>query len=199
MPDNAKLNFSLDEYERRLSKTRRAMSDRNIDCLLVVDPSNMAWLSGYDGWSFYTHQCVIVQHDHEPIWWGRGIDAPGALRTTYLAVENILKYPDHYVQSTERHPMEAGAGPTSGSGLAFPTLTGGDGTTPLTVPVPVFETVINKVMAPTSHTDVGTRSNSVTSKAAAGVVLGVGLGVTEGVALGDALGVAVGELVGLDV
>jgi ectoine hydrolase len=106
MPDNAKLNFSLDEYRHRLSKTRQAMSDMNIDCLIVVDPSNMAWLSGYDGWSFYTHQCLIVQHDAEPIWWGRGIDAPGALRTTYLAEQNILGYPDHYVQSTEYHPMD---------------------------------------------------------------------------------------------
>jgi ectoine hydrolase len=66
----------------------------------------MAWLSGYDGWSFYTHQCLIVQHDAEPIWWGRGIDAPGAVRTTYLDHENILKYPDHFVQSDACHPMD---------------------------------------------------------------------------------------------
>ena len=106
MPKNAKLNFTLDEYYNRLAKTRQAMSNKNIDCLIVVDPSNMAWLTGYDGWSFYTHQCVIVQHDHEPIWWGRGIDAPGAVRTTYLDEDNILKYADHYVQSTECHPMD---------------------------------------------------------------------------------------------
>jgi ectoine hydrolase len=106
MPNRTKLNFTLDEYNSRLARTRQAMSDKNIDCLIVVDPSNMAWLSGYDGWSFYTHQCLIVQHDHQPIWWGRGIDAPGAVRTTYLDEDNILKYPDHYVQSTERHPMD---------------------------------------------------------------------------------------------
>jgi ectoine hydrolase len=106
MPKNAKLNFSLDEYENRLAKTRQAMSNRNIDCLIVVDPSNMAWLTGYDGWSFYTHQCVIVQQDHEHLWWGRGIDAPGAVRTTYLDEDNILKYLDHYVQSSECHPMD---------------------------------------------------------------------------------------------
>ena len=110
MPKDAKLNFSLDEYAKRLDKTRSEMLDRNIDCLVVVDPSNMAWLTGYDGWSFYTHQCVIVQHDHEPIWWGRGIDAPGAVRTTYLDDDNILKYPDHFVQSDICHPMDHLAG-----------------------------------------------------------------------------------------
>jgi ectoine hydrolase len=106
MPKDAKLNFSLAEYEQRLSKTRAAMAAKNIDCLIVVDPSNMAWLSGYDGWSFYTHQCLIVQHDAEPIWWGRGIDAPGAVRTTWLDAENILSYPDHFVQSDVCHPMD---------------------------------------------------------------------------------------------
>ncbi len=106
MPKDAKLNFTLDEYAARLDKVRAAMSAKNIDCLVVVDPSNMAWLTGYDGWSFYTHQCVVVQHDHEPVWWGRGIDAPGAVRTTYLDEDNILKYPDHFVQSDVCHPMD---------------------------------------------------------------------------------------------
>ena len=96
----------MEEYNTRLSKTRQAMLKKNIDCLIVVDPSNMAWLSGYDGWSFYTHQCVIVQHDAEPVWWGRGIDAPGALRTTYLDESNIINYLDHYVQSDSCHPMD---------------------------------------------------------------------------------------------
>ncbi len=110
MPKDAKLNFDLDEYAARLDKTRRSMADRNIDCLVVVDPSNMAWLTGYDGWSFYVHQCVLVTHDREPVWWGRGIDAPGAMRTTWLDADNILSYPDHYVQSDERHPMDHLAG-----------------------------------------------------------------------------------------
>ncbi len=87
-------------------KPARRWRDKDIDCLLVVDPSNMAWLSGYDGWSFYTHQCLVVQHDKEPIWWGRGIDAPGAVRTTWLDEDNILRYPDHFVQSDVCHPMD---------------------------------------------------------------------------------------------
>ncbi|MDE9448874.1 ectoine hydrolase DoeA [Aliiroseovarius sp. Z3] len=100
------LNFSRDEYADRLAKTRREMARRNVDLLIVTDPSNMNWLTGYDGWSFYVHQCVVVTMDDAPIWFGRGQDAAGALRTCYMSPEHIIGYPDHYVQSTERHPMD---------------------------------------------------------------------------------------------
>ncbi|WP_349367841.1 ectoine hydrolase DoeA [Salinarimonas sp.] len=103
---DAHLKFSRAEYSARLAKTRKAMSARGLDALIVTDPSNMAWLTGYDGWSFYVHQCVIVGPEGEPVWFGRGQDANGAKRTTYLAHENIVGYADHYVQSTERHPMD---------------------------------------------------------------------------------------------
>ena len=64
----AHLPFSRNEYSRRLTKVRRSMEERGVDVLFVEDPSNMAWLTGYDGWSFYVHQGVIVFHDADPIW-----------------------------------------------------------------------------------------------------------------------------------
>jgi ectoine hydrolase len=105
MPE-VRLNFSRTEYAQRLAKTRAAMEARGIDLLIVTDPSNMAWLTGYDGWSFYVHQCVLVRLDEDPIWFGRGQDANGALRTVHMSPERIIAYPDHYVQSAERHPMD---------------------------------------------------------------------------------------------
>ena len=106
MTELAKLNFTRSEYETRLARTRAAMQEKGFDLLISSDPSNMAWLTGYDGWSFYVHQCVIVPLDEDPIWYGRGIDANGALRTVYMTEDRVLSYPDHYVQSTERHPMD---------------------------------------------------------------------------------------------
>ncbi len=100
------LRFTRAEYAERLARTRKAMAERGIELLIVSDPSNMAWLTGYDGWTFYVHQAVIVPPDGEPVWFGRGQDANGAKRTAYLAHDNIAGYPDHYVQSTERHPMD---------------------------------------------------------------------------------------------
>lgn len=100
------LKFTREEYAQRLAKTRRAMEDKGVDLLIVTDPSNMNWLTGYDGWSFYVHQCVVVPPEGEPVWYGRGQDANGARLTAYLKPENIIGYPDHYVQNPEMHPMD---------------------------------------------------------------------------------------------
>ncbi|NRG17513.1 ectoine hydrolase DoeA [Rhizobiales bacterium] len=102
----SQLPFSQAEYERRLAKVREAMAAQEIDLLFIEDPANMAWLTGYDGWSFYVHQGVLVFHDEEPIWWGRRQDANGAVRTVWMQDERVSWYPDHYVQSTLCHPME---------------------------------------------------------------------------------------------
>ncbi|MEL6978699.1 MAG: ectoine hydrolase DoeA [Pseudomonadota bacterium] len=102
-----RLDFSRAEYAARLAATRAAMEAQGVELLVVSDPSNMAWLTGYDGWSFYVHQAVLVSETGDPAWFGREQDAVGARRTTYLGEADIVPYADHYVQSTERHPMEA--------------------------------------------------------------------------------------------
>lgn len=86
------------------------MVEHDIELLVVTDPSNMNWLTGYDGWSFYTPQCVVIGPTGDPFWFGRGMDAPGGHRTTYLEPDDIIGYPDHYVMSTERHAMDYLAG-----------------------------------------------------------------------------------------
>ncbi|THD82915.1 ectoine hydrolase DoeA [Aliigemmobacter aestuarii] len=105
MPE-PRLKFTREEFAARIDRTRAAMQARGLDLLIVTDPSNMNWLTGYDGWSFYVHQCVVLPLSGEPLWFGRGMDAEGARHTAWLAEESLIAYPDHYVQSTERHPMD---------------------------------------------------------------------------------------------
>ena len=102
----ANLRFSRAEFATRLEKTRSAMEAAGIELLVVTDPSNMNWLTGYDGWSFYVHQCVIVSADSDPLWYGRLQDANGARLTAWLPEANLLSYPDHYVQNPDLHPMD---------------------------------------------------------------------------------------------
>ena len=100
------LHFSKDEYQQRIAKTRKAMNEKGAELIIVSDPSNMAWLTGYDGWSFYVHQAVLLGLEGEPVWFGREQDANGAKRTCFIDEANIISYADHFVQSTERHPMD---------------------------------------------------------------------------------------------
>ena len=99
--------FEREEFLERIGRTKKKMSERGIDLLLVASPANQFWLTGYDGWSFYTPQMVALSlKDEEPIWVGRKMDAVGAKFTAFLKPENIVPYPDHYVGSSELHPMQ---------------------------------------------------------------------------------------------
>jgi Xaa-Pro dipeptidase len=109
--------FQTEEYLERIRKTKSRMTDASIDVLIVCDPANMNYLTGYDGWSFYVPQAVVVSLDEEqPFWIGRGMDANGARHTTFLSGDNIIGYPDDYVQSTVKHPMNFIAGEIKGRG-----------------------------------------------------------------------------------
>jgi ectoine hydrolase len=105
MPD-VDLPFTRAEYAERLARVRASMAAHGIELLLVTDPSNMHWLTGYDGWSFYVHQGVLLAPAGEPVFWGRAMDAAGALRTAWMDEENIVGYPDDYVMSGSAHAMQ---------------------------------------------------------------------------------------------
>ncbi|EAR08069.1 M24 family metallopeptidase [Reinekea blandensis] len=101
-----KLAFTKKEYQSRVKRVRREMRKRKVDVLIATDPGNMNWLTGYDGWSFYVHQGVIVHVDHEePIWFGRKMDESAALIRCFMKRENMVGYPEEYVQNLDNHPM----------------------------------------------------------------------------------------------
>jgi len=111
--------FPDDEYEQRLARTRTRMAAAEIDVLLVTDPANMNYLTGYDAWSFYVPQAVIVPlKAGPPQWVGRGMDAQSAILTTTLPREQIHSYADDYVESTVKHPMQYVASVLADGGFA---------------------------------------------------------------------------------
>jgi ectoine hydrolase len=101
------LLFSHAEYVARVARAQKLMRAAGIDVLLISNPANQFWLTGYDGWSFYTPQMVVLPVDAaEPFWFGRKMDAVGAKFTAFLSPENVIPYPDSYVGTPDRHPME---------------------------------------------------------------------------------------------
>lgn len=100
--------FDRGEYLGRVARTKARMEKAGIELLLVASPANQFWLTGYDGWSFYTPQMVLLSlDDEEPIWFGRKMDAVGARFTAFMDESRIVPYADEYVASADRHPMQA--------------------------------------------------------------------------------------------
>ena len=98
--------FPKAEYETRLAKVRTEMALRGLDALVIGDPNSHNWLTGYDAWSFYTPQIVLVQHDADPIWMGRKMDGGAARFTTYMTDDQVRPYPEDCVQREGIHPMD---------------------------------------------------------------------------------------------
>ncbi|OBP75003.1 ectoine hydrolase DoeA [Mesorhizobium loti] len=101
------LPFALSEYQSRLATIRAEMACRGLDLLIVNDVANQHYITGYDGWSFYTPQVVLVPlGDEEPVWIGRAMDAAGGLLTAWMEPRNVVGFPEDHVQRPDRHPMD---------------------------------------------------------------------------------------------
>ena len=74
--------FTKTEYKERLIKVQTEMQKKGIDLIISQDPANMNYLTGYDAWSFYYAQCVLIHiNEDEPICFLRAQDAGGSYIT----------------------------------------------------------------------------------------------------------------------
>ena len=102
------MSFSKKEYKERLKKVQSSMQKKGIELLISQDTANINYLTGYDAWSFYYAQCVIVHiNSDEPICFVRAQDAGGAFIKTYLKKENIVIYDEKYIHTWPSHPYDA--------------------------------------------------------------------------------------------
>lgn len=99
--------FDMIEFQTRVADVKSRMQAAGIDLLMCQDPSNMGYLTGFDGWSFYTPQAVLVHLDEEwPVWFGREQDAKSAHITTDLPASNIIAFSEPLVHHPTRHPFD---------------------------------------------------------------------------------------------
>ena len=99
--------FEKKEYKERLKKVKDLMQEKGIDLLVSHDPANMNYLTGYDAWSFYYAQSVIVHANaEEPLCFVRAQDVGGAYIKTYLKNENIIPYDEKYIHTWPTHPYD---------------------------------------------------------------------------------------------
>jgi ectoine hydrolase len=94
------------EYAGRLARVRQAMAERSLGALVVTDPANLFYLTGYNAWSFYTPQCLVVPATGEPQLFARAMDAAGAVYTSNLRREQCHGYPEQLVHRPDVHPFD---------------------------------------------------------------------------------------------
>jgi ectoine hydrolase len=98
---------SASEYATRLQRVQAAMAEQSLSALVVTDPANLFYLTGYNAWSFYTPQCLVVPADGDMVFFARAMDADGTLSTaTVLSSANVEGYPEELVHRSDVHPYE---------------------------------------------------------------------------------------------
>jgi ectoine hydrolase len=105
-PEDFRRGVPAAEYADRLARVRAAMADRGLDALLVSDPANLFYLCGYDAWSFYVPQYLLVPAEGDVQLFARAMDAAGACFTTVLPDAQVHGYPEDLVHRDDRHPVE---------------------------------------------------------------------------------------------
>ena len=95
------------EYADRLLRVREAMAQHAFGALVVCDPANLFYLTGYNAWSFYTPQCLLVGADGPPHLFARAQDAAGAAYTCNLPDNRIHGYPEELVHRPGVHPFDS--------------------------------------------------------------------------------------------
>ncbi len=99
--------FTDSEYDQRLTRVRELMDRQGgLSAIIVTDPANIFYLIGYNAWSFYTPQMLFVPIEGEMVFYAREMDARGAHRTTWLADDQIVGYPESYVHRPHVHPFD---------------------------------------------------------------------------------------------
>ncbi|MEM6414883.1 MAG: Xaa-Pro peptidase family protein [Pseudomonadota bacterium] len=93
MPKTA---FDRAEYVERLSKTKGYMAAADLDLLIVSQPENMDYLSGYANQTYpFLGFIIVVPEDDEPLWLGReSTDMPAALLTSFMGRDRFIGYPE---------------------------------------------------------------------------------------------------------
>ncbi|MEX1178905.1 MAG: ectoine hydrolase [Nitriliruptor sp.] len=92
MRERGDLTFPFAEYMRRLDELRTRMAERLLDAVVITDPENLLYLTGYQtsGYSFF--QALVVPLEGEPFMITRAMEESNVHERTW--VDLTRPYPD---------------------------------------------------------------------------------------------------------
>lgn len=111
--------FTVDEYRERLQRVKARMAELELDALMVIDGSNITYLTGYTGDSSYVAQMLLIEaNEPEPMMWVRKQDAAGVRHTCWFNPGRVIGYPERYIGSATENGYDVVLEHLRASGLA---------------------------------------------------------------------------------
>lgn len=96
--------FETSEFRSRLDKIRVSMSDTRIDALLVISQASQCYLTGYNSFSGFEPQALLVTLKEDPYFVLRKMDADAATQAgCWLPRDRVVGYAESYVSGTGEH------------------------------------------------------------------------------------------------
>lgn len=79
-----RLHFTIDEYRRRLQQTQERMERLGLPALLLHQPENIAWLSGFWHDGFFAYHALVVPAAGDPVLVERDMENPVAEEMSWI-------------------------------------------------------------------------------------------------------------------
>ncbi|MFC7135412.1 M24 family metallopeptidase [Salinibaculum sp. GCM10025337] len=99
--------FSDSVYQDRLARAQQQMDEEGLDALLLSEPTNQQYLSGYESQSWFTFQMLLVLRDEpQPVFTARNMEERAAEITTWMDNEYVRCYSDDYAPNSLYHPTQ---------------------------------------------------------------------------------------------
>jgi Xaa-Pro aminopeptidase len=90
--------FPRTEYLRRLANVKAEIEQRDLSALVIKNPSNITYLTGYRADSGYVPEGLVISiHEEEPTFILRLMDAPAAIHQTFLERGKVIGYPENLI------------------------------------------------------------------------------------------------------
>lgn len=106
--DKAPQAFPRAEFLRRLAAVKSEMARLEIDTLIVVNSSDITYLTGYTAKSGYVPQAIVISlKEEEPTFILRRQDAPAAVHQTFMDRGRIIGYPEALIGNPDQDGFDA--------------------------------------------------------------------------------------------
>lgn len=85
------MDFAVEEYQRRLSKLQANMQDAGLPALLIHQPENIRYISGFHTIGYFFYHALLVPAKSDPVLIVRDMEVPAAEKSSWVKQWAIWK------------------------------------------------------------------------------------------------------------